>query len=332
MPAPLSIGPFRLPVPSLLAPMSGVTDAPFRRLALRFGAGAVVSEMVASNQLNAREAEATLKLEGHGVWPNVVQLAGCDAHSLSEAARIAEASGADVIDINMGCPAKRVVHGWAGAALVRDIDHAAGLIAAVRQAVRIPVTVKMRLGWDEASINAPELARRAESEGVCLVTVHGRTRKQFYNGAADWCAVRAVCETVRVPVVINGDVTDRVSAARALAQSGASAVMIGRAAVGRPWLIGQIGRWLACGASPSDPPLDVQRKIALEHLAASLTHYGHTLGLRMVKKHLAAYLETATGEKADAATRAEVLGQSDADRTAAALDAFYRSIPLARAA
>jgi nifR3 family TIM-barrel protein len=288
--------------------------------------------MVASDQLNAREAEATLKIEGRGMRPNVVQLAGCDTQSLSEAARVAEASGADVIDINMGCPSKRVVNGWAGAALMRDLGHATSLISSVRRAVRVPVTVKMRLGWDEESMNAPELARRAEEEGVCLVTVHGRTRKQFYTGSADWCAVRRVREAIRIPLVVNGDVEDCASAAGALVQSGAAAVMIGRAAVGRPWLVGQIGNWLSGGVPPQDPPPDVQCEIAMEHLAASMDHYGSTLGLRMVKKHLAAYLETALGEKVDAVTRAEVLGRPDAESTVTALRAFYQSMTLGRAA
>ncbi len=275
--------------------MTGVTDLPFRRLVARFGAGIVVSEMIATSQLVAGEEEARLKLEGEGIAPHVVQLAGREPGWMAEAARIAEASGAAVIDLNMGCPAKKVVGGLAGAALMRDEDRAVAIVEAVAAAVRVPVTVKMRLGWDRTSMNAPALARRMVGAGAVMITVHGRTRDQFYEGRADWDAVAAVRAAVAVPLVVNGDIVDGPSARAALARSGADGVMIGRAAVGRPWLVGAIGRHLVDGRPVRDPPLTVQRDVLLEHHDAALTHYGAALGQRMVRKHLAAAIEAAAG-------------------------------------
>ncbi|GJE05779.1 MULTISPECIES: tRNA dihydrouridine synthase DusB [Methylobacterium] len=276
----------------LLAPLSGVTDLHMRRIARRLGASAVVSEMVAAAEFARGGAEARLRAEGSGVDPHVVQLAGCAPEPMAEAARLAEANGAGVIDVNMGCPAKTVTGGESGSALMRDLDHAERLLAAVRGAVAVPVTVKMRLGWDHASLNAPELARRAEGLGLSAVTVHGRTRQQFYKGRADWAAIRAVVEAVRIPVIANGDVGSLAEARECLAVSGAAGVMIGRAAVGRPWLVGEIAAGLAGRVVP---PLAPERRaeIALEHYAGLLALYGPAIGIRHARKHLAAYVEAA---------------------------------------
>jgi nifR3 family TIM-barrel protein len=224
--------------------MSGITDAPFRRLAAALGAGLVVSEMTASDDLVHGRPMSRLRCEATGIGPHVVQLAGCEVGWMAEGARIAEAAGADIIDINMGCPARHVTGGQSGSALMRDLDHALKLIEATIAAVKVPVTLKMRLGWDDRSLNAPELARRAEAAGVQLITVHGRTRCQFYKGEADWGAVRAVKDAIGIPLVVNGDITSFEKAVAALETSGADAVMVGRGAQGQPWLPGQIGRRL----------------------------------------------------------------------------------------
>ena len=288
---PLRLGPFLLDNAVVLAPMSGVTDAVMRRIAARCGAGLVVSEMVASDRLAGGDEEARLRAEAPGIGPHVVQLAGCDARWMGEAARAAVGSGADIIDINMGCPAKRVTGGWSGSALMRNIDHALTLIDATASAVSVPVTVKMRLGWDEASISAPELARRAQDAGVALVTVHGRTRNQFYKGKADWLAIRAVKQAVTIPVVANGDCRSLSDALAMLTQSGADAVMVGRAAQGRPWLPGAIAAGLATGREVQPPPADVQRDLALEHYQGLLGLYGAEHGVRHARKHLASAME-----------------------------------------
>jgi tRNA-dihydrouridine synthase B len=287
------IGAYRLPNRAFLAPMAGITDLPFRRMATRFGAGLVVSEMIASEQLADGSPEAALKVEGEGVGLHVVQLAGCEAKWLAEGARIAEAAGAYLIDINMGCPAKQVTSGQAGAALLRDIDQAQRLIEATISAVRIPVTLKMRLGWDEHSIVAPELARRAEAAGVAMVTVHGRTRAQFYQGSADWRAIARVKEAIGIPVVANGDLAEMEDAVAMLAASRADAVMIGRAARGRPWFPGQVGEYLATGKTPADPSLAVQRDVLLELYESWLHHSGRARGMREARKHVGWALEAA---------------------------------------
>ncbi|MHB2166229.1 tRNA dihydrouridine synthase DusB [Alsobacter sp. R-9] len=279
---------------AFLAPMSGVTDAGMRRIARRFGASLVVSEMVASDELVKGSAEARLRAEGEGIDPHVVQLAGCDPAWMAEAARVAEGAGAAIIDINMGCPAKKVTGGMAGSALMRDLDHALSLIEATVAATSRPVTVKMRLGWDENSLNAPELARRAEAAGVKLVTVHGRTRCQFYKGQADWSAVRRVREATRLPLVVNGDGSSLADARAMLAASGADAVMIGRAATGRPWLVGAIARGLRGGAAAADEPdFGLRAAAAAEHYESLLSAYGIDVGVRHARKHLAAYADDA---------------------------------------
>ncbi len=282
--APFSIGSVSIRNRVILAPMSGVTDLPFRQLALRYGAGLVVTEMVASRELVQDTAESWARLKSAGLKPHMVQLAGREAHWMAEAAKIAADNGADIIDINMGCPAKKVIGGYSGSALMRDPDHALTLIEATVGAVSIPVTLKMRLGWDENSINAPYIARRAEEAGVQLVTIHGRTRMQFYEGRADWDAIRAVRDAISIPLVANGDVETAEDAQEILRRSGADAVMIGRGCQGRPWHAGVL-------AGHREPSRDEIVEIALEHYRMILEFYGEAVGIRHARKHLAWYLD-----------------------------------------
>jgi len=289
--AVLKIGRQSLPNGVLLAPMSGVTDLPFRRIAHHLGAGLVVSEMVASEDLVRQRADVVRRAAGRDLNPFIIQLAGREAHWMAEGARVAEGLGANAIDINMGCPAREVTGKQCGSALMRDLDHALRLIAAVVRAVALPVTLKMRLGWDDKCRNAPELARRAEAAGVQLITVHGRTRNQFFKGSADWAAIAEVRRAVSVPVVVNGDIRSVVEAREALRLSGAAGVMVGRGAYGAPWLPGRIAAFLASGRDPGAPALRSQARIASEHVEAMLSHYGSSLGLRNARKHIGWYLE-----------------------------------------